>query len=87
MTIYNLVIPEERTDKQSGEVKAYWHRVGSAFPQKSGKGYSTYGGKILFGISLAQSSHCNQEFIRNTRIIMHQADLLIIHFKPRIPQK
>ena len=40
MTIYNLVIPEERTDKQSGEVKTFWHRVGSAFPQKSGQGFA-----------------------------------------------
>lgn len=40
MTIYNLVIPEERTDKQSGEVKTYWHRVGTAFTQKSGKGFN-----------------------------------------------
>lgn len=36
MTIYNLLIPEERTDKQSGEVKTFWHRAGSAFPQKNG---------------------------------------------------
>lgn len=40
MAIYNLVIPEERTDKQSGEVKTYWHRVGSAFPHEKGKGFS-----------------------------------------------
>lgn len=36
MSIHNLVIPEERTDKATGEVKTYWHRVGSAFPQKNG---------------------------------------------------
>lgn len=40
MNIYNLVIPEERTDKASGEVKTFWHRVGSAFPQKSGQGFA-----------------------------------------------
>ena len=40
MTIHNLLIPEERTDKQSGEVKTYWHNVGSAFPNRSGKGFA-----------------------------------------------
>lgn len=39
MTIYNLVIPEERTDKASGEVKTYWHRAGTAFPHKKGNGF------------------------------------------------
>lgn len=40
MKIYNLLIPEERTDKVSGEVKTFWHRAGSAFPQKSGNGFA-----------------------------------------------
>jgi hypothetical protein len=40
MTIYNLVIPEERTDKETNEVKTYWHRVGTAFSQKSGNGFN-----------------------------------------------
>lgn len=40
MTIFNLVIPEERTDKASGEVKTFWHRVGTAFPQKNGSGFN-----------------------------------------------
>jgi len=30
MTLYNLVIPEERKDKETNEVKTYWHRVGTA---------------------------------------------------------
>lgn len=40
MTIFNLLIPEERTDKNSGEVKAFWHRVGTAFPHKKGEGFN-----------------------------------------------
>lgn len=40
MTIFNLLIPEERTDKASGEVKTFWHRVGSAFPHKQGEGFN-----------------------------------------------
>lgn len=40
MTIYNLVIPEERTDKETNEAKTYWHRVGTAFSQKSGNGFN-----------------------------------------------
>lgn len=40
MNIYNLVIPEERADKASGEVKTFWHRVGSAFSQKSGQEFA-----------------------------------------------
>ena len=39
MTIFNLVIPEERKAKEGEEPKTYWHRVGSAFPNKGG-GYS-----------------------------------------------
>ena len=38
MSIFNLLIPEERTNKQSGEVKTYWHNVGTAF-QKKNKGF------------------------------------------------
>ena len=40
MTIYNLVIPEERKDKETNEVKTYWHRVGTAFSQKNGNGFN-----------------------------------------------
>lgn len=40
MTIYNLLIPEERTTKGTGEVKTFWHRVGSAFPHKQGEGFN-----------------------------------------------
>lgn len=40
MTIFNLLIPEERTDKKSGEVKAFWHRVGTAFPHQKGEGFN-----------------------------------------------
>lgn len=40
MTIYNLLIPEERKNKDTGEVKTYWHNVGSAFPHRSGKGFN-----------------------------------------------
>ena len=40
MTIYNLVIPEERKDKETNEVKTYWHRVGTAFSQKIGNGFN-----------------------------------------------
>lgn len=40
MTIFNLVIPEEYTDKKSGEIKTLWHRVGSAFPHQNGQGFS-----------------------------------------------
>ena len=40
MTIYNLLIPEERKDGQSGEVKTFWHRVGSAFPHREGQGFN-----------------------------------------------
>ncbi|MEO1187607.1 MAG: hypothetical protein AAFW60_00935 [Pseudomonadota bacterium] len=40
MTIYNLIIPEERTDKSSGEVKTFWHRVGTAFPHNNGNGFN-----------------------------------------------
>lgn len=36
MTIYNLLIPEERKNKTSGEVKTFWHRVGTAFESKKG---------------------------------------------------
>ncbi len=40
MAIFNLVIPEEYTEKKSGEIKTMWHRVGSAFPHESGKGFT-----------------------------------------------
>ena len=40
MTIFNLLIPEERKDKATGEVKAFWHRVGTAFPHKQGQGFN-----------------------------------------------
>lgn len=40
MTIYNLLIPEERKDKATGEVKTFWHRAGSAFPQNNGNGFN-----------------------------------------------
>lgn len=40
MTIYNLLIPEERKDKATGEVKTFWHRVGSAFPHQQGEGFN-----------------------------------------------
>lgn len=36
MKIFDLVLPEERTDKQSGEVSTYWHSVGTAFENKRG---------------------------------------------------
>ena len=36
MTIYNLLIPEERKDKATGEIKTFWHRVGSAFENSAG---------------------------------------------------
>lgn len=38
--IMNLLIPEERTDKSTGEAKTFWHRVGSVFPQKNGNGFN-----------------------------------------------
>lgn len=50
MTIFNLVIPEEYTDKKSGEIKTMWHRVGSAFSHKSEKGFNLI---IPDGISLS----------------------------------
>lgn len=40
MAIFNLLIPEERTDKASGEVKTFWHRAGTAFPHKKGEGFN-----------------------------------------------
>jgi len=40
MTIYNLLIPEQRTAKDTGETKTYWHRVGTAFPHKKGEGFN-----------------------------------------------
>lgn len=40
MGIFNLVIPEERKDKATGEIKTYWHRVGSAFPHREGEGFN-----------------------------------------------
>ena len=40
MIVYNLVIPDEYKDKKTGEIKTLWHRVGSAFPHESGKGFS-----------------------------------------------
>lgn len=36
MSIYNLLIPEERKTKDTGEIKTFWHRVGSAFENKGG---------------------------------------------------
>lgn len=49
MTIYNLLIPEERTDKESGEVKTFWHRCGSMFENK-GDGFTAV---IPEGMSLS----------------------------------
>ena len=40
MTFFNLVIPEEYTKKDTGEVKTQWHRVGKAFSHESGKGFT-----------------------------------------------
>lgn len=40
MTIFNLLIAEERKDKGTGEVKTFWHRVGSAFSHKQGEGFN-----------------------------------------------
>lgn len=39
MGVYNLVIPEERKNKTTGEVKTYWHRVGTAF-KNQGESFS-----------------------------------------------
>lgn len=36
MTRYNIVVPEEYEDKQTGEVKTAYHRVGVAFPISKG---------------------------------------------------
>lgn len=48
MTIYNILIPEEYTDKQSGEVKTYWNRVGTMFENK-GEGFTL---RIPEGVSI-----------------------------------
>ena len=40
MSLYNLLIPEENKNKETGEVKTFWHKVGSAFPHRSGKGFN-----------------------------------------------
>ncbi|MDD9911402.1 MAG: hypothetical protein OXR62_17170 [Ahrensia sp.] len=50
MTIYNLLIAEERKNKDTGEVKTFWHRVGSAFPHKQGDGFNLV---IPEGLSLS----------------------------------
>ena len=49
MTIFNLIIPEEYTDKKSGEIKTLWHRVGRAFPHESGQGFTL---RIPEGVSI-----------------------------------
>ena len=48
--IYNLLKPDEYTDKASGEVKTKWHEIGTAFPHKSGKGFNLV---IPTGISIS----------------------------------
>lgn len=40
MTIYNLYITEDYTDKSTGEEKTNFTRVGSGFPHKDGKGFN-----------------------------------------------
>ncbi len=40
MEIFNLLVPEERTDKNSGEVKTFYHRVGTAFKHGKGEGFN-----------------------------------------------
>ena len=48
--LYNLLIAEERTDKNSGEVKTFWHRVGTVFPHRKGEGFNVV---IPYGMALS----------------------------------
>lgn len=40
MTIFNAFITEEYEDKNTGEVKTSFTRVGTAFPHKKGNGFN-----------------------------------------------
>lgn len=37
---YNVLLVEERTDKATGEVKPFYHRVGTMFAHKKGEGFN-----------------------------------------------
>ena len=47
--IFNVNIIEEYTDK-NGEVKKFWHKVGTAFPHKDGEGMNI---EIIDGLSVS----------------------------------
>ncbi|MEO1476766.1 MAG: hypothetical protein AAFS13_10335 [Pseudomonadota bacterium] len=48
--IYNLLIPEERADKDTGETRTFWHKVGTVFPHRKGDGFNVI---IPDGISVS----------------------------------
>ena len=48
--IFNVMVVEERTDKSTGEVKNFFHRVGTGFSHKDGQGMNLV---IPEGISLS----------------------------------
>ena len=39
MTIYNVLIPEDKINENGEVEKTYFHRVGTAFPHKKGGGF------------------------------------------------
>ena len=69
MKQYNLSIPEERKDKETGEVKTIWHRVGSGFEQKGGgvalvipPGVSISGRVLMFERDKAEPASATEAF-------------------------
>ncbi len=50
-THFNVCVVTEKTDKETGEVKTFWTKVGAAFPSfKEGEGYRV---QITDGISVS----------------------------------
>lgn len=50
---YDVLVAEEYTDRQSGEVKTSWNRVGVAFKNKDGETFS-----IIPAAGLAITGKC-----------------------------